>query len=363
MKSRSIDKFFLIVCISLVIYGFLIFFSASLGMTARTNLNIYSVIAKQLIVGLIGGGILLMIALSVNIKFWRKNAFFIGIAALFLTALVFVPHIGFEHGGAKRWIDIGPFIFQPGEFLKIAFIIYYASWLSGVKNSKDNFKSKLIPLIILLSITGLIFLLQPDTDGFLVLAFSGILMYLSAGGEWKHVLYLLLIAMIGMGVLFLERPYIKDRIMTYVNFGSTNSLSSGYQLDQSLIAIGSGGLTGRGFGKSIQKFQFLPEPMGDSIFAIASEEFGFIGAAFLIILFVLFALRGLVIAKRSESLFGALVVIGVIAHITSQSFINISAMLGLLPLSGIALIFVSQGGTSLMAALFEVGLVLSVSKL
>jgi cell division protein FtsW len=187
-------------------------------------------------------------------------------------------------------------------------------------------------------------------------------MFIVAGGRWRDVLILFIIGVIAMGFLVTARPYLQDRIEVFLNPEEADIRGSGYQINQSLIAIGSGGLTGRGFGQSVQKFGRLPEPIGDSIFAVAGEEFGFIGASFLIILFVAFALRGLRVALRSPDSFGGLLALGIVILITSQSFINIASMLALFPLSGTTLVFVSQGGTALLIALAEVGILLSISR-
>jgi len=166
-----------------------------------------------------------------------------------------------------------------------------------------------------------------------------------------------------VGIVFLAftRPYIMQRITTFFN-PQADALGASYQIQQSLIAVGSGGIFGRGFGQSVQKFTYLPEPVGDSIFAVAAEEFGFVGSVFLLLIFVLFAMRGLKIASRTTNVFGRLVVVGIVIMIVFQAFVNIGAMLGVIPLSGITLPFVSHGGTSLFITLFEVGIILSISR-
>jgi cell division protein FtsW len=223
-----------------------------------------------------------------------------------------------------------------------------------------TFKRGFLPLIVLFMLSAVL-LLQPDTDNFMLIVIAGIAIFLAAGGKWKYILILILIGAIGATFLVATRPYLRQRLDTFLNPG-TNSLGSSYQIQQSLIAIGSGGVFGRGFGQSVQKFNFLPEPVGDSIFAVAAEEFGFVGSVILIALFIFFATRGLKIASNVPDPFGRLVVVGIVIMIVSQAFINIGAMLGVIPLSGITLPFVSHGGTSLFITLLEVGIILSVSK-
>jgi len=185
-------------------------------------------------------------------------------------------------------------------------------------------------------------------------------MYMIAGGKWRYLLAACTIGAAGLLFLISTKPYIHDRIATFLD-PSSDALGSSYQIQQSLIAIGSGELFGRGFGQSIQKFGLLPEPIGDSIFAVAGEEFGFIGSIILVSLFLFFAHRGLRIATRAPDLYGGLVAVGIVILIISQSFLNISAMLGIIPLTGTALLFVSHGGTALLFSLIEVGIVLNIS--
>lgn len=361
MKKTPVDSMFLGCIITLMVVGFFIFSSASLGLLTKGNEQYSSVAFSQTFFGLFLGTIAMIWASRIQYKNWRKYAFYLFVCALFLNLLVFVPGIGFAHGGAKRWILIFGFSFQPAEILKTAFIIYFAAWLTSVKDKVSTLKQGIIPFIVILSIVGSVILLQPDTDTFALIVCAGLAMFLTAGGKWKHVFVLLLLGILGLGLIAFTRPYVKDRIMTFVN-PSENGLTSGYQIQQSLIAIGSGGMAGRGFGQSVQKFNFLPEPIGDSIYAVAAEEFGFIGAVLLIFLFVAFAFRGLKIAVRTEETFGRLLVVGIVILITAQAFVNIGAMLGVLPLSGNPLPFVSHGGTALLITLAQVGIILNISR-
>lgn len=361
MKKFKVDLPFLISVIVLIIGGYLIFRSASLGLLSKQPIKYAGVAFNQTVFGLILGSIACFFTSKIDYKIYRKYAFFIFVASVVVTLLVFVPDLGFSHGGAKRWVRIGTFSFQPSEFLKIGFVIFLSAWMASVKERVKTLKYGLTPFVVMVSIVGLVLLLQPDTDTFLITVFAGIAIYLSSGGKWKHILALGLICVLGLGILAYERPYVRARINTFIN-PAHDSLGSGYQIQQSLIAIGSGGLFGRGFGQSIQKFNVLPEPMGDSIFAVASEEFGFVGATSIILLFIFFCIRGLKIASRTPDAFGRLMVVGIVIMISSQAFVNIGAMVGVLPLSGITLPFVSHGGTALFMTLAEVGIVLNISK-
>jgi cell division protein FtsW len=185
-------------------------------------------------------------------------------------------------------------------------------------------------------------------------------MYLLSGGNYRDIIAFGLIGCIILSAVIFSRPYVMKRIEIFLN-PSLDPTGSGYQFQQSLIAIGSGGITGRGYGQSIQKFKYLPEPTSDSIFAVSSEDFGFIGSTFLILLYVLFLIRGFKLATKSSS-YGSLVIVGLLCLIVIQSMYNMSAMLGIVPLSGTPLIFVSHGGTSLLISLMSIGIILSASK-
>ncbi len=359
-QSGKIDKWFLIISAMLVVAGFFIFSSASLGILASNQGKFSSVAFNQLFLGLFLGLLACLVFSKIDYHVWRKYSFVIFLATIVLTLMVFVPAIGFQHGGAKRWLDFGFVSFQPSELLKIGYIVYLAAWISKKRDKMQSFKGGLLPFLIMSGIVGIVLLTQPDTDTYLVIMVAGVAMYLSGGGKWSHMLAVGLIGIVGLVSIALTRPYIKERIMTFVN-PRENTLTSGYQIRQSLIAVGSGQMFGRGFGKSIQKFSYLPEPIGDSIFAVAAEEFGFIGATILILIFLLFSLRGLKIASESKDMFGGLLTVGIVIIITCQMFVNIGGMIGLLPLTGIPLPFISHGGTALFITLVETGIILNIS--
>lgn len=362
-KKRPVDTQFLVIVSILVAAGFIIFLSAALGITADSSVKYSSIVFNQLVLGLLLGGIAATVIAHTPYTFWRKWSFWIFTGSLLATLLVFVPGLGLEHGGARRWVHLGPISFQPAEFLKIAFVLYYATWLSMVgKKGTQTWRFGFIPYVIAAGVLSVVMLLQPDTDTLIIMLTAGAAMYFVAGGKIKHFLVLGLIAILGLSLLVATRPYIKERVLTFINPAAADAQSSGYQIQQSLIAIGSGGFAGRGFGQSLQKFNFLPEPIGDSIYAVAAEEFGFIGAFSLIILFFLFAWKGLKIATGVKDSFGGLVAVGLVILITTQSFWNIAAMLGIIPLSGLPLLFVSHGGTALFFTLVAVGIILNISR-
>ncbi|MEI6843347.1 MAG: FtsW/RodA/SpoVE family cell cycle protein [bacterium] len=362
MKTIKVDIPFLISIFIFVVAGFLIFSSASLGLLSNPNGKYSSVTFSQTFFGLGLGLIFCWITSRIDYRLYRNYSFWLFILSILATLLVFVPGIGVLHGGAHRWIYIFGYSFQPSELLKIGFIFYLSAWYAGVKEKVITFKDGFLPFLILSAIVSGILLKQPDTDTLMITIFSGIAIFLSAGGKWKHLIAFGALVIVGFVGLVFARPYLMSRVTTFLN-PADNALGSGYQIQQSLIAIGSGGIFGRGFGQSIQKFDnHLPEPIGDSIFAVAGEEFGFLGTTVILALFVFFAFRGLKIANQSPDIFGRLVTVGIVIMIVSQAFVNISAMVGVLPLSGITLPFISHGGTSLFMTLAEVGIILNISK-
>ncbi len=360
-KILKINKSFLFWTLVLVIGGFFIFSSASLGVLARNEIKFSNVAFSQIFYGLFLGSIGAIIVARLDYHVWRKYSLIIFIVGILLTLAVFIPGIGIEHGGARRWINLGFISFQPAEILKIGFISYYAAWLSSIKTKTSELRWGLLPFLIFSGIVGLILLAQPDTDTFAVIIFAALAMYIAAGAKWKHILFIIISGVAVLLLLATLRPYIRQRIEVMLN-PSINTKTTGYQLNQSLIAIGSGRVWGRGFGQSVQKFHYLPEPIGDSVFAVAAEEFGFVGTVSIIGIFVMFSLQGLKIASKASDDFGRLLALGIVILIVSQAFVNMGGMLGILPLTGIPLPFISHGGTALFITLIEAAIVMNISR-
>lgn len=361
VKPKSLDSILLTIVGILVFGGFLVFSSASLGLLARTGATFGSVATSQFLFGIVGGIIGLFLMSNLHYRHLRKYAFYIFLITIGLTLLVFIPQIGMTHGGATRWLLIGGFTIQPAELLKLGFIIYVATWLSGMTDVISTFLKGTLPFYGIIALVGFVTLAQPDTGTFLLMAAAGTAMFITAGGRWRDVILTFVVGLTFIALLAFARPYVMDRLTSFMNI-EDNPQGSGYQVRQSLIAVGAGGVAGRGFGQSIQKFEYLPEPIGDSIFAVYAEEFGFLGGFILIILYLAFAFRGYRIATRAQDMFGTLLVVGFITLIVAQAFLNIAAMIGVAPLSGLPLPFISHGGTALLTTLLMVGIVLNVSK-
>ena len=314
-------------------------------------------------IGISAGIILFKFSLK-TLKKWAPFLFFLN---LILLTLVFLPKIGIEIGGARRWLSFGNFLLQPSELLKITFILYLAAWLSGKSESqkKKKFTSLFLPFFVILIILVTVLILQPDMSTLGIIFIIGVLMYFTASTPWWHTL-LLMVGGTGAAALLIKiAPYRLKRLLVFWN-PEIDPLGIGYQLRQALIAIGSGRYFGIGngfsFGLSRQKFGFLPHSMTDSIFAIIGEELGFAGCCILISLFLFLAWRGLKIAKEACKGFEKLLALGITLWIILQVFFNISGMTGILPLAGIPLPFFSYGGSHLIAEMMGVGLLLNISK-
>jgi cell division protein FtsW len=354
------DRTFALIVAILVVGGAAMFLSAALGLLARQDSNLGHLALTQLLFGLVPGLAALVVLRFMPPKILLGSIVPFYLFALLLTAAVFIPGIGTHVNGASRWIDLGPVTIQPAEFLKVAVVLMFAAYLAKMKGKLSDFRYGLLGFGVIVGIPALLLIMQPNTSTTLVIAGATAAMYFIAGAPYRDFAILGVIAVIGLGALVIMRPYLLDRVKTFID-PHRDSLASGYQIQQSMIAIGSGGLLGRGFGQSVQKFNYLPEPVGDSIFAVYSEEFGFLGAAFLVLLFAAFAARGFMIAAEAGTAFGTFCATGLTLIITISAFLNIGAMLGIFPLTGLPLPFISHGGTALLAALATVGIILNIA--
>lgn len=360
-NSVRIDKPLAFLIGALVVGGAFIFASAIFGLLARGAPNMSSVAFNHIVLGVGIGLVALLIATKIPYTYWRRFAPHLFILALVFTAAVFIPGLGFEHGGGRRWLSIAGMSIQPAEFLKTAAIIMAAAYFSTIRTRVQTMQWGLGGLLAILAGPVLILLAQPDLGTLGVIVFSVIAIFFAAGARYRDLLMLIVVGVAALAVLAYLRPYVLDRIEVFLN-PSHAPQAEGYQIRQSLIAIGSGGLVGRGFGQSVQKFTYLPEPMGDSIFAVLAEEFGFVGGIALIGVFLALALRGFGIAARTPDQFGALLAVGFSTYLVIEAFINIGAMLALAPLTGIPLTFISQGGSAMLASLGSAGILLAVSR-
>lgn len=362
MKAHKPDIIFIGVISLLALFGLLMLFSASSPMGYATFNDPYFFIKKQLLLGFLPGLIGFYILSKIDYLKWRRLARPFFIFAMILLVLVIIPEVGGGFGTANRWFSIGGQSFQPSELAKLAIIIFLADWLAEFK--KENFldwRKSFLPFLLILSAVGFLLMKEPDMGTFLIIFIIVVGMYFASGAELSHLLIIFASSLVGfVGLIFLS-PYRFHRLVSFLN-PNADALGISYHINQALLAVGSGGLFGLGWGHSVQKFQYLPQADADSIFAIIAEELGFlISVAFIVLLIYIFW-RGLKIAEKSSTRFGRLIVIGVMIWMTGQSFVNISAMVGVLPLTGVPLPLVSHGGGSILVTLLALGLVVNISK-
>jgi cell division protein FtsW len=359
--SLRIDRTFLVISLLILVIGTITFLSASLGLLAREGVSLTRLYSTQVGLGLIGGLIGLFLTTLIPKAFFKQIAPVLYVLGILMTGLVFVPGIGSSANGAMRWIDLGFLSFQPSEFLKIGTVFFFAYLMSSFTWNRGAWWEGFVRLFGTLLIPVVLLVLEPDNDTLMILAFAVGTMYFVSGAPWRDIFIISTIGVISAVVLVSLHPYVLERVHTFLD-PARDPAGSSYQIRQSLIAIGSGELIGRGVGQSVQKFNYLPEPVSDSVFAVYAEEVGFVGSTLLLLLFLSFFGRGMWLASRSKDKFSALLVIGLVSMIVYQAFLNIGAMLGVVPLTGLTLPFVSHGGTSLLVTLVTVGVILSVSK-
>lgn len=362
MHSKSVDKTLLSIVLTLLTFGLVMIASAGVIYSETRYGDSYFFFKHQLFYGVLPGLLSLWMFSRIDYHFWRKIAVpFFFVSVIFLI-LVFVPGIGSRVYGASRWLQLGPFSFQPSEMAKLSIIIYLAAWLEsrGSHRIKDVFEG-LLPFMGIMGLIGFLIMKQPDTGTLGVIILSSMAVFFVSGAKIKHLFSLAGLGALGLWVLIKIEPYRFNRILAFLDPGA-DPQGIGYQINQALLAVGSGGFWGVGLGHSRQKFNYLPEPVGDSIFAVIGEEIGLIGATILVVLFVALAFRGIKIAKNAPDMFGRLVAIGITMWIVLQAFINISANIALVPLTGIPLPFISYGGTSLLFLMSAIGILLNISK-
>lgn len=339
----------------------LIMLSSASGPTGYENFgDSYYFVKHQILFGLVPGVIGLLVFSRLPYQRLKQNAFRLLLATIFLLLVVFIPGVGF--GTSHSWIRFGGFLsIQPAEIVKLTFLIYLSTWLEKRGADVRRGTEGLAPFLIVLGVVLGLIALQPDVGTMAIIAAMSFAVYFVAGAP---VIYLGGIGLGGLamlGLLIKLAPYRAARFTTFLH-PELDPQGIGYHINQALLAIGSGGFFGLGYGLSRQKFAYLPEVVGDSIFAVISEEMGFIIAAAMVLLFVAFAWRGLKIAKASPDSFGRYLVVGIVAWIVIQAFVNIGSMTSVLPMTGVTLPFVSYGGTSLAVCLWAVGIVMSVSR-
>ncbi len=361
-RKQRPDFLIALIVFGLVIFGLVMITSASVVTSyeiTEGGSNYYFLIRQLIAVGI--GFFAWLAFYNIDYNKWKKWAIYIFLFSIILLFLVFVPGIGKSIGGAHRWIEIGSFSFQPSELAKLAIILYLAAWLDKKREKVADFWRSFLPLALILGAILYLLAREPDMGTAIILGIIAVGMYFVAGANILHLILSLPVLGGLFWLLIKKAPYRLARITTFLD-PSQDILGISYHINQTLIAIGSGGLWGLGFGNSRQKYNYLPEAHTDSIFAIICEELGFLRAIFVIILFAVFALAGLGVAKRAPNNFGRLLAFGIVLWFIAQAFVNLAVMLGLLPFTGVPLPFVSFGGSSLVISLAAVGILLNISK-
>ena len=356
MKKIDYLLFGLVITISL--FGILMVYSSS-SIWAEYKFDDPFKYLKTQGMFLILGIILMIISSKIDYKIYYKYTFKIFIVCLILLILVLI--FGSERNGSKSWFGIGSFGIQPSEFMKLAMIIFTSRYLYNNRKDINNIKKGVIPIILLTLFIFFLIMLQPDFGTGVILVISVIGLLFVAGVNYKFFLKIFSIGVLGCAGLIIMAPYRIKRILSFLNPWS-DPLGSGFQIIQSLYAIGPGGLFGFGLGGSRQKHFYLPEPQTDFIFSIISEEFGFLGVLIVSALFFLIFYRALKIALKCEDLFGKFLAFGIVFTLGFQAILNLCVVIGLIPVTGVTLPFLSYGGSSLLITLFSMGIILNISR-
>lgn len=353
-KGKHIDFSLLVAIMLLTIFGILMIYNASSVIAFRDFGDKYFYFKNQL-TWMLAGYVLLIVFSFIDYHLYHNLAIPLLITAIILLIAVFLPGVGVYALGANRWVNFGFFSLQPAEFVKLSLAIYLSAWFSKKEKERLAAFSLLMALVL-----GLI-MLQPDMGTASIILFEALVVYFLSGGPIKQFLAIVP-AVIGGGLLLIKlAPYRAARLSAFLKTGESLE-STSYHVKQILIALGSGGIMGVGLGNSLQKYEYLPENVTDSIFAIIAEELGFVGAAMLMLLYLFVIWRGFSISMHAHDLFGKLLAGAIISFLGVQMIINLSAMTALIPLTGVPLPFISYGGSALIIDLCAIGILLNISK-
>ncbi|MEH6987882.1 stage V sporulation protein E [Cytobacillus firmus] len=359
-KKTTPDFILMIVTLTLLAVGLTMVYSAS-AIWADYKFDDSFFFAKRQMLFAGVGIIAMFFIMNVDYWTWRTWAKVLIIICFVLLILVLVPGVGNVRNGSRSWIGVGAFSIQPSEFMKLAMIVFMAKFLSEKQKLITSFRKGLVPSLGLVFLAFGLIMLQPDLGTGTVMVGTCVVMIFIAGARISHFVWFAAAGLAGFVALVLSAPYRIKRITSFLDPWE-DPLGSGFQIIQSLYAIGPGGLFGLGLGQSRQKFFYLPEPQTDFIFAILAEELGFIGGSFVILLFALLLWRGIRIALGAPDLYGSFLAVGIIAMVAIQVMINIGVVTGLMPVTGITLPFLSYGGSSLTLMLMAIGVLLNISR-
>jgi cell division protein FtsW len=361
MKNQHSDYSLIILIFILVVFGLTMLASASSVAGFTRYHDTYYFLKHQLLYGLLPGLILFVILARTDWRLWQKKARMIFGAALVLLGALFLPGVGSVYNGARSWLNLGPFSLQPAEIAKLALLIYLAARLSEKSGNLRSFFGDLLPQVAMIGLMAGLVAIQPDLGTMIVIVLIGLGVCFVAGMRWRHLIFLLAAGGLLLWAIIKKMPERLARLTVFLN-PNFDPQGIGYHIKQALLAIGTGGIFGLGLGHSRQKFQYLPEVSGDSIFAIMAEELGFILTVVFIILIILLVWKLLRAAQNTNNGFARLYLAGLAIWIGGQSLINIGAMLGIMPLTGVPLPFVSYGGTALMTLLAASGIAVGMTR-
>ncbi len=352
--------FVFIITLILSIIGVIMISSASISTGERFFNDPYWFIRRQVIWWGISF-ICFIIASRINYRSYQKFSYFFILIVIGLLALVLIPGFSNEIGGARRWLNLWFFNIQPSEFAKLALVMLFSDSLDRRYRQDLSIKGILFPPFFILCLVTILIFLEPDMSTVIVLWVIVFILLFIGNVRIKHILGLGLIGIVVIiGYMFLE-DYRRERILAFIN-QSGNGEGINFQVTQSLIALGSGQVIGLGLGNSVQKYSYLPEAHTDFIFAIIGEEFGLVGTIFIVVLYILFMIFGIRVAIKTKDYFGRVMAAGFVGLIIVPALINISVVLGLLPVTGLSLPFISFGGSSLLASMISVGILLNISR-
>jgi cell division protein FtsW len=362
MRAGRTDITFLILLGSVLVLGLVMLTSASGPVAYQHFGDSFWYLKHQVLYGLLPGAVLFLILSRVDYRFWRTMALQMLVASVVLLLLVFVPGLGADWGTSHSWIHIFGFSLQPAEIVKLTFLIYLAALLEGKgEEGVRDLSAGLVPFLSALGIIAALIMLQPDLGSLMVIAAIAVSVYFIAGAPWTYLIGMSGAGAVALFLLIKSAPYRAARLMTFLH-PELDPQGVGYHINQAFLAIGSGGLFGVGLGHSRQKYLYLPEVVGDSIFAVMAEEFGFILMLAVLALLLAFILRGLRIAKEAPDPFGRYVASGIVAWVFFQTLFNIGSMVGIMPITGLPMPFVSYGGTALMVLLASMGVMVNIAK-
>ena len=358
--KKPIDFWILMTVLVLLSLGLIMVFSASAAYAYNNFHDAYYFLKRQLQYAILG---LLAMFITMNVDYRRLGKWspILLVASLMLLILVLVPGIGHNDKGAWRWIYIGNFHFQPSEIAKLAIVLFFSYSLSKRKDQLSDFYRGLLPYLLVIGIFAALLLLEPHLSGTIIIVLIAAVILFSAGARIRHFVLLSLPALAGLAAVIAFSDYRRARFLSFLDPWK-DMKGDGWQAVQSLYAIGSGGLFGRGLGRSLQKFLYLPEPHNDFIFSVLAEELGFIGVLAVITLFLIFIWRGVKVSMNAPDLFGSLLAIGITSLVSIQTLINIAVVTSSMPPTGVSLPFFSYGGTSLLFLMCGVGILLNISK-